>query len=155
MSTRWVWQEGNGYVDDMGMDHGGFGRCVPGDGSIGMVKRERDEFDPPPTKLWVYTAWITAAFVVWGLLFAGTADASPVCVHRSAAHAAEHGTTVAADSRWHVRHGELPTCGHENDGQRASDDRDDRRDRSEYRPSKKRWFNDDGKSRFCRKRWWC
>ena len=72
-----------------------------------------------------------------------------------AAHAAEHGTTVAADSRWHVRRGELPTCGHENDGQRASDEREDRRDRSEYRPSKKRWFNDDGKSRFCRKRWWC
>ena len=139
---------------DMDMGHGGFGRRVRGDGCVGMVRRrDRDEFDPPPVKVWVWTTWVTAAFIVWGLLFAGTAEASPVCVHRSAAHAAEHGTTSAADSRSHVRNGERPTCGQENDGRSDSDRERQRDSNGEFF-----WpFEDDrdGKSRYCRRRWFC
>lgn len=34
-----------------------------------------------------------------------------LCEVRGEAHAAEHHTTVAADSRYHVLNGERPTCG--------------------------------------------
>ena len=110
------------------------------------MKRKRDEFDPPPTRAWVYAAWISAAFVVWGLLFSAAvpeAGAAP-CVNRSTAHAVENNTTVAGDSRYHVLRGELPTCG----VNEAYDGTQRQYDGSDY---KKR----DSKSRFCRKRWWC
>lgn len=35
---------------------------------------------------------------------------SPICEHRGEAHAAQQHTTREADSRWHVEHGQLPTC---------------------------------------------
>lgn len=40
----------------------------------------------------------------------GTAHAGPLCEHRGEAHAAQQHTTREADSRWHVEHGQLPTC---------------------------------------------
>jgi len=74
------------------------------------------------------------------LLVAPEAGASP-CEHRSSRHISEHGG-LAADSAWHVAHGQLPTCGQEASRQRAEDG---------SRKSEER----DRKSRFCRKRWWC
>jgi len=135
--------------DDMAVDCGFHNDDVRSDGRNDTM-RKRDQFDPPPTKPWVYAAWLSAAFVVWGMLMGGavTADASP-CVNRSAAHAAQHGETVASDSRYHVLRGELPTCGQ----QQAQDTERQQEKRSEYRPSKKRDY--DKKSRFCRKRWYC
>ena len=116
------------------------------------MKRERDEFDPPAPSVWRYVAWITVAVVVWIGLFAMTSSTEsaaaprPVCVERSAAHAAKHGETRKQDSRTHVRMGQLPTCGLEE----AS---------SGYRPTKSfdgdRKRNRDKKSRYCRKRWFC
>ena len=88
-----------------------------------------------------------AAFTAFGIVFGGTvpeAASSLLCVERSAAHAASHGTTVAGDSRWHVLRGELPTCGVD----KASGDS------VEFKPQDKK-SNRDKKSRFCRKRWWC
>ena len=108
--------------------------------------RKRDQFDPPRNSPWRYAAWLSAAFIVWGLLMGGvvTADASP-CVNRSVAHAAKMGETVASDSRYHVLRGELPTCGQESSSGYNGEtyrDSDGGKDR-------------DRKSRFCRKRWWC
>lgn len=90
--------------------------------------------------------WIAAlATMVGGLVSAPSAGAQPVCEHRSAAHAAEHGTTVEADSRWHVARGELPTCMSEpasNTSDTGKSERFDDRDK-------------DRKSRYCRKHWFC
>ena len=113
---------------------------------IGGIMRKRDQFDPPRNSPWRYAAWLSAAFIVWGLLMGGavTADASP-CVNRSVAHAVENGTTVAGDSRYHVLRGELPTCGQESSSGYNGEtyrDSDGGKDR-------------DSKSRFCRKRFWC
>ncbi|AFI24991.1 hypothetical protein [Mycobacterium phage SWU1] len=66
------------------------------------------------------------------------ASASPLCEYRSAAHIAEHGGKVADDA-WHIKHGELPSCDESPKGE-ARRDNDNR---------------DGGKSRFCRKRWYC
>lgn len=75
----------------------------------------------------------------------GIAGAGPVCEHRSAAHIERHGG-LTADSAWHVRHGQRPTCGADeasrDGGPKASAGKDKGKDR-------------DRKSRFCRKRWWC
>lgn len=64
-----------------------------------------------------------------------------LCEVRSAEHAAAHGQTVAADSRYHVMNGELPTCGVEDQSPTQVASRDE--------------YKDDGKSRYCRKRWFC
>lgn len=53
-------------------------------------------------------------------LLAPIAQAQPVCTHRSAEHAAKQHTTREGDSRWHVAHGQLPTCNLD-----KSNDRDD------------------------------
>lgn len=45
------------------------------------------------------------------------------CEHRGEAHAAQQHTTRDADSRWHVEHGQLPTC-----NLAQKDDRDDHQD---------------------------
>ena len=116
----------------------------------GTMKTKRDQFDPPPPKAWRYAAWGSAAFITWGILFGATvpdADAAP-CVNRSTAHAVDNGTTVAGDSRYHVLRGELPTCGHEQAGQSSSGYNGET-----YRKSNDK--RDGGKSRFCRKRWYC
>ena len=47
------------------------------------------------------TAWIGST---------GQASAEPACAHRGAEHAAQHHETREGDSRWHVLHGDLPTC---------------------------------------------
>jgi hypothetical protein len=74
-----------------------------------------------------------------GMLLHPPAAKAVPCEHRSEAHVADHGG-LAADSAWHVANGQLPTCG---DGggstQRAEEPRD----------------SDEGKSRYCRKRWFC
>lgn len=66
----------------------------------------------------------------------GLAAAAPLCEVRSDAHIAEHGGFYA-DSAYHVTHGELPTC-NGTDSARQGD-----------KP------NDDSKSRYCRKHWYC
>lgn len=38
------------------------------------------------------------------------AHADILCEHRGEAHAAQQHTTRQSDSRWHVVHGQLPTC---------------------------------------------
>lgn len=93
---------------------------------------------------------VTGSVIMFGgLMLAPVAGAQPVCADRSASHAAEHGTTVAADSRWHVSRGELPTCGADS-GESVADTREDSVER----------FDDDNrdsdrKSRYCRKHWFC
>lgn len=98
-------------------------------------------------KAWV-GFWITVFLAAFYWLSATTppAHAAPLCEPRSAAHAAEHGTTVAADSRYHVARGELPTC----EAQSQS------RDSGSSSSSNGSYSNEDeGKSRYCRKRWFC
>ena len=68
----------------------------------------------------------------------GQAVAGLVCEPRSAAHVRQHGG-YAADSRWHVRHGERPTCQPEKQSRSGGSDGGSK----------------DKKSRFCRKRWFC
>lgn len=58
------------------------------------------------------------------------AQAQPACAHRSAAHAAKSHTTREGDSRWHVAHGQLPTCNLD-----KSDDSDDN-DSSDDQPNR-------------------
>ncbi|AAN01829.1 hypothetical protein SEA_BUZZBUZZ_74 [Mycobacterium phage BuzzBuzz] len=83
---------------------------------------------------------IAAMLAALGLLLTpAPAQAGPTCEHRSAAHIAEHGG-INADSAWHVAHGQLPTCDHSSSGGEARNSNGD---------------NDNEKSRFCRKRWYC
>lgn len=62
-----------------------------------------------------------------------------LCEVRSVAHQEAHGG-LHADSTWHVSRGELPTCGAE--GSTAGASSHDEKDQ-------------DGKSRYCRKKWFC
>lgn len=73
-------------------------------------------------------AALTAAS--WGI---GTseASASPLCAHRGAEHAAQHHESRDSDSRWHVLHGDLPTCNL--DKQDDVDDRDHEKDDPRWR----------------------
>jgi len=71
----------------------------------------------------VYALAAAAAVMFGGMAAAPAAEASPGCAHRSAVHVAEHGGH-AADSRWHVAHGDLPTCDPDSSGARSSDDDD-------------------------------
>lgn len=59
-------------------------------------------------------------FVIYALMHPAHAQAQPACEHRSAEHAAQAHTTREGDSRWHVLHGQLPTCGLD----QSDDDRD-------------------------------
>ncbi|AHY27143.1 RDF protein [Mycobacterium phage Phantastic] len=78
------------------------------------------------------------------LLTPVSAQASPTCEYRSAAHIAEHGG-FAADNAWHIAHGDLPTCDPEPEQGSVQPSTDNYQDR-----------DDDGrKSRFCRKHWFC
>lgn len=76
------------------------------------------------------------------------ASAAPACEHRSDTHIAEHGG-LAADSAWHVAHGDLPTC----DPGQASET-EQRHERAEYQ-SEPQDRGDRGESRYCRERWYC
>lgn len=90
---------------------------------------------------------ILGAVLTVGIVLAFIADAdahaSP-CEVRSAAHIAKHGG-LAADSAWHVANGELPTCGEERTYSAPASQEDDRAQQR----------SDEGKSRYCRKRWFC
>lgn len=79
-------------------------------------------------------AWVLIAIAVIAL--SGKADAAPLCEPRDATHQAEHGG-FAVDSAWHVAHGQLPTCGTDSSAHKGDE------------------HEDDDKSRFCRKRWYC
>jgi hypothetical protein len=57
--------------------------------------------------MWVVVA--VAAGAAFNQISQAHAD-SPLCAHRGADHAAQQHTTREADSRWHVAHGQLPTC---------------------------------------------
>lgn len=72
-----------------------------------------------------------------------TANASPLCEHRSAAHIAEHGG-IKADNTWHVAHGDLPTC-----------DNEDRGSVQNPGPRNEDNNSDERKSRYCRQHWYC
>ena len=91
-------------------------------------------------KLTVFLAAL-AALGAMALADPGEVSAAP-CEYRTGSHVAEHGG-LKADSAWHVAHGDLPTCGAENTSHRASES-------EESYDS-----DDDGKSRYCRKRWYC
>ena len=65
-------------------------------------------------------ASLIASTVAASSIAAPVAQAQPLCEHRSAAHAAQSHTTREGDSRWHVLHGQLPTCNLD-----KSDDKDD------------------------------
>ena len=68
------------------------------------------------------------------------------CEVRSQAHIAEHGG-LAVDSSWHVARGERPTCGDEAPQQEP---------RREESAGDRQGDNDSGgKSRYCRKHWFC
>lgn len=82
-----------------------------------------------------------SAIMLASVLPAPTASAGPLCEPRAAEHAREHGMSVKADSRWHVENGELPTCGTESSSGNFTN-----------RDSGSR---DEGKSRYCRKHWFC
>lgn len=80
-----------------------------------------------------------ASLLLGGLFLASEAHSAPLtptCEVRSAAHSAEHGG-LAADSAWHVAHGQLPTC--EGSDPEHHEDND----------------SDESKSRYCRKHWYC
>jgi hypothetical protein len=93
------------------------------------------------TKLWVrFLALLATLGALTGAALVPAPEASAVpCAPRSAAHVAEHGG-MAEDSRWHVANGQLPTCNEEASSARENDNPD--RDR-------------DGKSRYCRRHWFC
>lgn len=93
--------------------------------------------------------FVTVGLILFYLLSASVprSYAGPLCEARSAAHAAEHGTTVAADSRYHVARGELPTC------EAQPQQRQENRSSSSSNSSKS--YEDEGKSRHCRKHWYC
>lgn len=62
-------------------------------------------------KAFTVTMWIitlVALGVAVGQISHAHADV--LCEHRGEAHAAQQHTTREADSRWHVEHGQLPTC---------------------------------------------
>lgn len=61
-------------------------------------------------KAFTITMWVIV-LIALGAAFAQIAHAGPTCEPRSAEHAAQHHQTREADSRFHVLHGELPTCG--------------------------------------------
>lgn len=63
-----------------------------------------------------------------------------LCEVRAEAHYEAHGGLVA-DSLYHVAQGERPTCGAEETPAYVSSHDENR--------------NDDGKSRYCRKKWFC
>jgi hypothetical protein len=67
------------------------------------------------------------------------AHAAPQCEYRSEAHQSEHGG-FEVDSAYHVAHGELPTCGQPESTQVTA-------------PADE--HEDEDKSRYCRKRWYC
>ncbi|QBP31098.1 hypothetical protein SEA_REFUGE_80 [Mycobacterium phage Refuge] len=82
---------------------------------------------------------LIAALAVAILVLSGApaAHAGPLCEHRSEAHIAQYGGLLK-DSADHVARGELPTC----DPNPESSQDDSQPD-------------DDSKSRYCRKRWYC
>ncbi|BBC53870.1 hypotheical protein [Mycobacterium phage PP] len=90
-------------------------------------------------KAWIIAALIAGAFVGLGLYTSAPAEAAPsaACI----AHLADKKThtTPAADRRYHLQRGQHSPCTEEDAGESASERRDD----------------DDRKSRFCRKRWYC
>ena len=90
-------------------------------------------------KAWSIALLVAAAFTGLGLVTSQPAEAAP-CVHRGHSHIAQHGG-LYADNAWHVSHGQPPSCDPGGD-EPASNQRDDRDD-------------DDRKSRYCRKRWFC
>ena len=88
---------------------------------------------------------LPVSILLWALLILGglflaseasSAPLTPTCELRSSVHQSEHGG-LAADSAYHVSHGELPTC--------EGADPEHRRDDHE----------DNDKSRYCRKHIWC
>lgn len=89
------------------------------------------------------TAFVGALTATAAMLLAeppqAAADVSAACL----AHLAEHpGTTPAADRRFHLQRGEESPCS-------AADAADG------YASSSEKRKDDEGKSRYCRKRWWC
>lgn len=78
------------------------------------------------------------------------AKAEAPCTHRSAAHIAQHGG-IDTDSAWHVSHGDLPNCGGDD---AAGNTRDDDHHEADE-PASHHDDEDDGKSRFCRRHWYC
>jgi len=71
------------------------------------------------------------------------ASAGPLCEHRSKAHIEKYGG-LAKDSAEHIARGELPTCDPDPEPDKP---REAKRGNDDHK--------DDGKSRYCRKHWYC
>ncbi|AGK87553.1 site-specific recombination directionality factor RDF [Mycobacterium phage HINdeR] len=93
-------------------------------------------------KTWLIALALAASFTGLGLVTSGQAQAAPSaeCV----AHLAGKQTAItpSADRRYHLERGEASPCNAEDAGESAT--RDDRVEQ-----------DDEQKSRFCRKRWYC
>lgn len=83
-----------------------------------------------------------------------TADAG--CVHRGIGHADQHGGQ-AADDAYHIAHGEEPTCSGDGDyqGKRELDNVNEPNVGKPPRWRSRSNSNDDQKSHYCRKHWYC
>lgn len=93
------------------------------------------------------TGGLVVIAAVIALCNAPLAEASG-CEHRSEAHAAEHGG-LRLDSLWHESHGERPTCDLGNGRGRDIPTSSSRNDENSKDSS------DEGKSRYCRRHWFC
>lgn len=85
-----------------------------------------------PVGLLIWAAIISAAVAL-----ASKSDAAPLCEVRSSAHIAEYGG-LWKDSAEHVARGELPTCDPNPDAAQQGGGQEE-----------------DTKSRYCRKHWYC
>lgn len=83
------------------------------------------------TKAWIATWALIIGLIAVSCNACPEAKASPLCAHRGAEHAAQHHETREGDSRWHVAHGDLPTCNL--DKPDDVDDRDHERDDPRWR----------------------
>lgn len=86
---------------------------------------------------------VLVAVVLWALVM-GTpvANASPLCEYRSSVHVSEHGG-LAADSAWHVAHGDLPTCDSQQSEPRHTEDQDGDNDRFCIGRCNDKWWRND------------
>ena len=108
----------------------------------------------------VFRNFMVLVVLIWlAIAHAQEAYADAGCEPRSAKHVAEHGG-LAADSAWHVAHGDRPTCGDKASSSSSSGSSDSNRSHrassssnssSDYSDD----YNSDHEGRFCDGRWWC
>ncbi|QDP44662.1 hypothetical protein SEA_NOTHINGSPECIAL_78 [Mycobacterium phage NothingSpecial] len=104
---------------------------------------------------WV-AVWFATGMAVFGMALA-VAYSPPAHAEVSArcyAHLAEHpGTTAGADRRYHLEHGEFSPCTEQDANE--SKDREGVATRGVAPSPEDDKHDDDKKSRYCRKHWYC